>query len=65
MSFCFAVCYDKINMTNQQGCLDMKWHVNETLGVCYENGTIRGIFNESLAKANGIQRVLPSQDYFE
>ncbi|XP_052098390.1 sodium- and chloride-dependent neutral and basic amino acid transporter B(0+)-like [Mytilus californianus] len=60
------LCYDNVNITDEEGCTHMHWNLNKTTGVCYDsNGILRGMFNESLAKSFGIKRLLPSQEYFD
>ncbi|KAL4227906.1 hypothetical protein ACF0H5_013346 [Mactra antiquata] len=40
--------------------------VNTTSGTCYDfNGTLRYIYDLALAKEHGIERKLPSEEYFE
>jgi hypothetical protein len=52
---------------NAGACEMMNYHVNRSQGACYNSttGKIAAIFDLALAKDNGIERQLPSEQYFE
>ena len=62
-----SVCLDYIKILTKDQCLQFEEvltvHDN---GTCYnDNGTLRALWNQSLAAEHGIQRTLPSQEYYE
>ncbi|XP_060551998.1 sodium-dependent proline transporter-like isoform X1 [Ruditapes philippinarum] len=62
------MCLDYIKKVDNAGaCEMMEYHVNRTQGACYNKTTdkIAAIFDLALAKDNGIERQLPSEQYFE
>lgn len=65
--FVFTVCLDFIGKAkNETECINKGFVANSSTGACYNNGsTIKMIFNFTLAKKNGIERRLPSEEYFE
>ena len=63
-----SVCLDKIEMYDDwTACVVNDWHrKTPDTGACYNlNGTIKAIWNQTLAKKNDIQRTLPSEEYYE
>ena len=66
--FLLLVCLDYIKKFDNFGeCETIGYHVNKTLGTCYNKttGKIAAIYDLALAKDNGIERQLPSEQYFE
>ncbi|KAL4227908.1 Sodium- and chloride-dependent glycine transporter 2 [Mactra antiquata] len=61
-----SMCLDFIKKADSPAeCHFKQLQVDTTSGTCYEiNGTLRYIYDLSLAKEYGIERTLPSEEYF-
>ncbi|KAK3766032.1 hypothetical protein RRG08_002273 [Elysia crispata] len=57
-----ALC-DRSNNFTESECTSNGWLIQND-GSCTLNGTIKGLYNETLAKENDLKFVLPSQEYF-
>lgn len=61
-------CLDKIKVFKDwTECIVNDWELKDPdNGACYDlNGTIRAIYNQTLASENDIKRTLPSEEYYE
>ena len=60
------MCIDFVKLfTDKRQCIVDGFDVYSN-GTCYNvNGTLVALWNRTLAKANGIERTLPSEEYFE
>ena len=60
------MCIDYVQIKSEKvACQAEGWDAYDN-GTCYNiNGTLVALWDQAVAKANGIERTLPSDEYFE
>ncbi|XP_064607886.1 sodium-dependent proline transporter-like [Liolophura sinensis] len=55
-------CSDKLTDVTFDNCTQLFYNASDN-GVCYQNGTVYGIWNQTVAKSYGISKSTPAGDY--
>ncbi|XP_041364255.1 sodium-dependent proline transporter-like [Gigantopelta aegis] len=56
------MCLTNLPTLNESHCVHLGYSV-ERNGTCYANGTLRALYDETLARHNNIRKILPTQEY--